>query len=175
MSNTANSNRNGIDLDYSNNNTLTNNNCSNNSRDGVHLSSSCNDNMLYHNNLINNTNYNAYDDGTNQWDSGSEGNYYSDYTGTDPDGDGIGNIPHLIHGGSSVDRFPLMHSWKEIPPLKGDLDGDSQITSADAAIALQMSVCSKYCSTADVSGDGRVTSLDALMILQAMAGSIRIG
>ena len=60
-------------------------------------------------------------------------------------------------------------------PLKGDLDGDSQITSTDAAIVLEIAVGSRFCDSetlviADVSGDGRVTSLDALMILQMAAG-----
>jgi parallel beta-helix repeat protein len=171
-SNTASNNSyHGISLDFSKHNTLTSNTASNNGH-GIYLYRLNNNNMLYHNNLINNTNYNAHDDGTNQWDSGSEGNYYSDYTSTDPDDDGIGNMPHPIHSGSSVDRYPLMQPWEK-PPLKGDLDGDDKITSADAAIALQMSVCSKYCSTADVSGDGRVTSLDALIILQMATGRKR--
>nr|QNO45663.1 hypothetical protein LOFKPPND_00001 [Methanosarcinales archaeon ANME-2c ERB4] len=39
------------------------------------------------------------------WDTGSDGNYY---TGTDSDGDGIGEDPHPIPGGESIDRFPLM-------------------------------------------------------------------
>jgi S-layer protein (TIGR01567 family) len=63
--------------------------------------------------------------------------------------------------------------------LKGDLNRDNQITSADAAIALQIAVGSRPCdpttlATADVSGDGCVTSLDALMILQAAAGAIEL-
>ncbi|CAD6490405.1 MAG: hypothetical protein KFBDDELM_00290 [Candidatus Argoarchaeum ethanivorans] len=54
-----------------------------------------------------------------------------------------------------------------LEPPKGDLDGDSQITSTDAAIALQIAVGSRpFDDAADVSGDGRVSSLDALMILQ---------
>ena len=62
-------------------------------------------------------------------DSGSEGNYYSDYTGTDPDGDCIDEDPSLISGGGgSVDNFLLMQTWAGDTPQKGDLNGDYQIT-----------------------------------------------
>jgi len=123
---------------------------------------SSSNNTLYHNNLINNTDHNAYDSYTNQWDSGSEGNYYSDYNGT---------APYPIFGGTSIDRFPLMHPWTGDTPQKGDLNGDGILTPADAAIALQLAASGAHDDAADVSGDNRVTSLDALMILQAAAGS----
>ncbi|NMG82579.1 MAG: hypothetical protein GIS02_00005 [Methanosarcinales archaeon] len=170
--NIASNNDYGIFLRSSSNNTLTNNTASNN-WDGIYLYDSSN-NKIYLNNLINNTNHNAYDTSTNQWNTSSKGNYYSDYTGSDNNSDGIGDDPHSIPGGSGVDHFPLMHPWEEPPPLKGDLDGDSQITSKDAAIALQIAVGIRFCDSeifalADVSGDGRVTSLDALMILQMAA------
>jgi parallel beta-helix repeat protein len=99
-----------IDL-VSINNRLTNNTASYN-EDGICLSSS--NNILYHNNLIDNTDHNAHDQCTNQWDSGSEGNYYSDYTGTDNDTDGIGDTPYPIPGDDSVDRYPLMQPYS--PP-----------------------------------------------------------
>ena len=58
-------------------------------------------------------------------------------------------------------------------PLNGDLNGDNQITPADAATALRIAVGSRPSDLCwDVSGDGRVTSLDALMILQAATGAI---
>jgi hypothetical protein len=56
--------------------------------------------------------------------------------------------------------------------LLGDVNGDGEITSADAAIALQMVVCGEYDSIADVNQDNSVTSLDALMIMQAAVGRI---
>ena len=72
-----------------------------------------NNNTLYHNNLINNIK-NAYNTGTNQWNSSTEGNYYSDYTGIDTDGDGIGDTPYNISGGAGAqDRYPLMQPWNE--------------------------------------------------------------
>ncbi|RZB28793.1 MAG: hypothetical protein AEth_01795 [Candidatus Argoarchaeum ethanivorans] len=170
--NTASNNIYGIYLQSSsNNNMLTNNTASSNTRYNIHLYYSSNNNLFYHNNLINNPNHNAYDTGTNQWNTSTVGNYYSDYTGSDNNSDGIGETSYPIPGGSSIDCFPLMHPWKEIPPLKGDLDGDFQITSTDAAIVLEIAVGSRPCTPetlaiADVSGDGRVSSLDALMILQ---------
>jgi len=54
----------------------------------------------------------------------------------------------------------------------GDLNGDGEITSADAAIALQMAVRGEYSDIADVSGDGSVTSLDALMIQQVAINNV---
>ena len=56
--------------------------------------------------------------------------------------------------------------------MKGDLNGDGEITPADAAIALKMAVSGKWSEEADVSGDHQVTSLDALMILQAAARNL---
>ena len=56
--------------------------------------------------------------------------------------------------------------------IKGDLDCDGEVTSADAVIALRMAVSGVHNEGADMNRDGRVTSLDALMILQAAAGAI---
>jgi parallel beta-helix repeat protein len=164
----------GISLWSSNDNTLIDNGASNNSP-GIYLWSLCNNNTIFHNNLVNNTLANASDEGgVNQWDSGSAGNYYSDYTGADNNTDGIGDTPYPIPGGSSVDRYPLMHPWTGDTPQKGDLNGDNRITPADAAIALRIAASGGWDADADVSRDGSVTSLDALMILQAAAGTIEL-
>ena len=172
--NTANSNSQcGIYLYSSNTNTLTSNTITNNNNYGTCLYYSSNDNTIYHNNLIDNTYYNAYDSCTNTWDCGTEGNYYSDYTGTDPDNDSIGEDPHPIPGGSNTDRYPLMQPWS-LTPQKGDLNSDSILTPADSAIALRIAASGDWDADADVSRDGRVTSLDALMILQAVSGGIAL-
>jgi hypothetical protein len=64
-----------------------------------------------------------------------------------------------------------MSGWLTTPQ-KGDLNGDDDVTAADAAIALQLAVSGAHNPAADISGDGHVTSLDALMILQASNGVI---
>ncbi len=48
------------------------------------------------------------------WDNGSRGNFWSDYAGTDVDGNGIGNIPYVIDP-LNQDRFPLMHPVATAP------------------------------------------------------------
>ena len=87
------------------------------------------------------------------------GNYWVKYSGVDENRDGIGDTPY------SRDQLPLVE-WTPLTPLVGDVNGDGVITSADAAIVLQMAVCGEVSEEADVSGDDQVTSLDALMILQ---------
>jgi hypothetical protein len=58
--------------------------------------------------------------------------------------------------------------------LRGDVNRDGNITSADAAIALQIAASGGWDPAADVNHDNHITSLDALMILQAAADNIEI-
>jgi len=71
---------------------------------------SSNDNVIYHNNLISNTRQVYSSLSTNSWDNGEEGNYWSDYTGQDLNGDGIGDTPYTIDA-NNRDRYPLKKPW----------------------------------------------------------------
>ncbi len=66
-------------------------------------------NTIYNNCFINNG-FHAEDDGFgNKWDYGLSGNYWDNYTGSDNNNDGIGDIPHNITGSAgSKDYYPLM-------------------------------------------------------------------
>jgi len=90
-----------------NNNTIMGNTITNNG-EGIWLSSNSDNNKIYHNNFDNSDN--AYDDGVNTWDNGniSGGNYWSNYTGIDTNGDGIGETPYNISGGDNQDRYPFV-------------------------------------------------------------------
>jgi len=77
-------------------------------------------NSLYGNSIIDNA-LQYYDDwyhqpfnpkalSVNIWDNGTTGNYWSDYNGTDNDGDGIGDTPYII-GEDNQDNHPLMNKF----------------------------------------------------------------
>lgn len=73
-------------------------------------------NSFYLNSFIGNRRQarNDHPDG-NLWDQGGQGNYWSDYSGADADGDGIGDRPHEIQPGT-LDRYPLMRPFSFAEP-----------------------------------------------------------
>ena len=108
----------GIFLSQSGNNNIYGNNIKSNTR-GIEVRSSSNNNHIYHNNFINNNEDNGFDECSNTWDNGypSGGNYWDDQSGNDDDGDGIGDTPYSISGGSNKDYYPFIDQsgWNQPP------------------------------------------------------------
>jgi parallel beta-helix repeat protein len=112
-----------ICLDHSNGNTVSGNIITNNGLNtspsyhvfGIRLSYS-NNNVIFHNDLLENF---EMADGwmsiDNMWDNGKEGNYWSDYSGADETGDGIGDTPYVIDT-NNTDRYPLMKPFSNFLP-----------------------------------------------------------
>ena len=79
-----------------------------NNEKGMYFCCGSKDNTVFHNTFINNTIWNADDlVGGNNWDNGEEGNYWSDYNGTDDNDDGIGDTPYNLKR-NGLDHYPLM-------------------------------------------------------------------
>jgi len=76
-------------------------------------------NRVYHNNFINSP-CDVVEADENFWDNGAEGNYWSDYNGTDLDGDGIGDTYLPWQG---VDYHPLMVPWGPLKTFFVDVNG----------------------------------------------------
>ena len=111
-------------LSMSNNNTMIRNFVFDNTL-GIDVWGS-DDNMIYHNDFVHNSDSVDGGPGSNQWDDGypSGGNYWSDYGGVDlfsgpnqdqPGSDGIGDTPYDV-GGGNEDRYPLWFPSTTIPP-----------------------------------------------------------
>lgn len=71
-------------------------------------------------------------------------------------------------GATLVYAFKIEHS---VPPVRGDLDGDGEVTVSDALRALRMAAkLIEDDDAADVDGDGSITVADALLLLRAAVG-----
>ncbi|MEM4258805.1 MAG: PKD domain-containing protein [Candidatus Thermoplasmatota archaeon] len=106
QSNVIQENQKGIHLYLgSNTNVICENTISGNTQYGVYIVQSTG-NQLYRNDFTSNG-VHAYDPGTNTWYRGSEGNYWDNYNNYDSDGNGIGDVPYSIPGGTNQDMYPL--------------------------------------------------------------------
>jgi parallel beta-helix repeat protein len=134
-------------------------------------------NMIYHNNLIGNTEQALGLNSLNAWDDGypSGGNYWSDYEGTDLFGgpyqnftrsDGIGDTPYPVDA-DNIDRFPYMIEIRG-PYINGDLNHDGKVDIKDVATAAAAFGSypghPRWNSAADVNQDGKIDIKDISLI-----------
>lgn len=101
---------------------------------GLELDEQVSGNRIYLNNFCGNEQQLKIDPTStlNFWDDGLQGNYWSDYNGTDTNGDGIGetNIPH-----QKVDWLPIMGSTDQIDltldgaPYEVDIASNSTVSN----------------------------------------------
>lgn len=83
-----------------------------------------NNNFIYYNKFLQNQTQ-ATDSGSNSWDRNGAGNYWSDYTGSDADGDGIGDTSYSIPD-NGTDHYPLISDLNRLtvqinPPGSGSV------------------------------------------------------
>jgi len=129
---------------------------------GILIFALCPNNTIYHNNMINNTDQAYVALGSvNTWDNGCEGNYWSNYIGTDTDGDGVGDtsLPW-----EDVDNYPLMGPYW----IPADVNHDAKVSILDV-----VKITSAYGATplnkqwnphADISKPfGRIDILDVVL------------
>ena len=111
--------KNSIMLSSGHNNIFLGNNISGSTQYAVCLFTS-DYNTFYRNNFLNNaqqayenhevywwaTQNDTYYSESNAWDNGEEGNYWDDYSGSDVNGDGIGEEPYTVYE-NFTDKYPL--------------------------------------------------------------------
>lgn len=83
-------------------------------------------NTIYHNNFIANQNQTQmYSSHRNIWNNSYEGNYWSDYNGTEFNNYGIGSSPYTIDP-DNIDGYPLKNAY-----MIGDVNHDAKINIMD--------------------------------------------
>lgn len=105
-----------------------------------------NNNTIYHNNIVNNTQQ-VYADNSvnNQWDNGHQGNYWSNFNGTDEDDDGIGDTTHHLDE-NQTDHYPLIHPY--IPDIAViNVTSNSTKTYIGQTISITVAVMNKWYET----------------------------
>ena len=120
----------GIGFVGSTNSTVTKNAIANNGGPGIRVYTSTNI-RLHHNDFVNNAGKAFSQSSTVIWDDGSEGNYWSDYNGTDVNQDGVGDTPYVI-GSNNIDHYPLMQPLTVT--LMGDVNYDGVVNILDITI-----------------------------------------
>ena len=178
----------GISLDHSSNhNTVYGNNITANSDYGILVYDSCfngfsgnniannnvgiklvnsSDNSIFHNNFLDNKIQACHENeyyptypSINTWDDGNEGNYWSDYDGTDLDENGVGDALYIIDE-NNRDNYPLMSEFS----IHTDLNHDGEVDIMDIARVAHAFGShpghDKWDPKADLNYDGEVDIMD---------------
>lgn len=150
---------------------VTGNNIQNNRQGIVNAYNS----TFYQNNFINNTLQTAYYSYTgsrssplppNVWDNGTKGNYWSNYNGTDQNGDGIGDTPYIVDA-NNQDNYPLISplSISVAPPPYTSTITPASTSPAPTPLSTQPSLTPTPAATPIPEISPLITELPAWIIL----------
>ncbi|UUX93104.1 right-handed parallel beta-helix repeat-containing protein [Methanoplanus endosymbiosus] len=104
--------------------------------------------------------------------SGYMGNFWTSYSGTDTDGNGIGNTEHYI-GYEEYDHYPLINTTDNyiLYSVKGDFNGNGFVDIGDVSrVAYMVAGLTPVDMAADFNGNGKVDIGDAAMIAWYFVG-----
>jgi parallel beta-helix repeat protein len=194
---------------YSNYNIISDNYIYSNNLGGIGLKKT-NNNLIYLNDFRNNANnVYYYNESANFWNSTEKvtythdgtkytsylGNYWDDYSGTDANGDGIGDTPYRIE--SDKDNYPLIKPWQNhigVPVTRtnaelslspatktvniGDnFNVDVQVNTGGqnvVAVAAYLNYDSTKLEVIGIDTSNSVFTMDAAKIVDPAAGEIKI-
>ncbi|MCK5559588.1 MAG: right-handed parallel beta-helix repeat-containing protein, partial [Thermoplasmata archaeon] len=182
-----NNNISGVLFSFSDSNLMELNSISGN-QNGIHFQTFDSNNVFYFNKFINNTIHVSGTSASRSWYSPVKstylynntnftnylGNYWDDYSGTDNDGDGIGDSPHSI--ASDYDYFPLIKPFENyilIPTsIKVEMDAtNSNFTDKTVSLITQEATLNATVS-GDFNGTYNATKLELVIInSSSFAGS----
>ena len=98
------------------------------------------------------------------------GNYWSDYNGSDGDGDGIGNVPYVVYG-TDMDYHPLMTKFENYlaapAGICGDVNKDKSVDFIDVGLVGRHKLYGDPLDdewAADVNSDDSIDFIDAGLI-----------
>jgi len=119
---------------------------------GIYVDSWSGVNLFFENFFIRNG-VHAIDYGTNNdWNTALIGNYWDNYTGTDANSDGIGDIPHDF--GTGIDYLPIVDDASPIITINSPNTGDA----FDDAPSFDITIDEDYLFTMWYTLDGGVTT-----------------
>jgi len=149
-----------------------------NNRIGIWATQYSEGNFFFHNNFIGNTRqvYGAVSNNT--WDDGypSGGNYWSDGTNLDANGDALADTAYIIDA-NNRDRYPLMSPyWYWSNPISGDLNRDMIVDMKDVSIAARAFGSypnyPRWNPIADLNGDYKVDMRDIYLVIKNFGKTI---
>ncbi|KAF5410710.1 MAG: hypothetical protein C5S47_05915 [Candidatus Methanogasteraceae archaeon] len=149
----------GIGIRGSGNSNTLHTNVVTDNRDGIYVASRYN--LIYNNYILFNEKFGARDiTGDNSWNTtkipgrnivgGSHlgGNYYSEYTGSDEDGDGLGDTPFIISAKDTEDHHPLVSTIRVSDRWNSKTGGSNLTLTADIGESIDFRI--NYTQAGDI-------------------------